>query len=104
MPENKKQNGNDLLADVISWLKSFYYIIFYRVFYDNKEKAYYVKRREITYLILSPVFLPLFMLYGIVLYINWVLVYYERYLLSEKLKLTHTSMPRECGIRIVSRS
>jgi len=95
MSENKKQtsdkqqNGNDFIADVISWLHSFYYIIFFRIIYNKEKKAYYVRRRFITHLILSPIILPFFMLYGIILYLNWVIIYYEHYYPSEKLKLTY---------------
>jgi hypothetical protein len=56
----------------MSKLKSVYLYLFYRVYYDSKVKGYFVRKREITFILLGPILVPFFMLYGLILYVAWV--------------------------------
>ena len=49
--------------------------IFYTVFYREDKQGFFVKKRAWVFIILSPLILPLFMLEGIINYINFVKKY-----------------------------
>lgn len=70
------------------YLKPLYLVIFYRVFYDKKAGGYFIRKRFLPFILLSPIIVPFFMLYGILMYIDWVTIYKSHWIRTEKQKLT----------------
>ena len=64
--------------------------LMYKVFHrkDESHNGWFVRKRPITMLVLAPVLIPFFMLYGIILYWDWASRYYMKWMDADKKKLT----------------
>lgn len=87
---DKPQKKAWSIANVRHWLYFAYLTITYRVFHlrDNEHNGWFVKKNPITMLLIAPILLPFFMLYGILLYWDWATNYYFNWIEGEKRKLS----------------
>lgn len=78
------------IAVVKHWLYFAYLTITYRVFHLNDEEhnGWFIKKNPITMLLIAPILLPFFMLYGIVMYWNWATNWYYAWIEGEKRRLS----------------
>ena len=87
---SKKKKGNAVLPHVRHWLYLLVLTVGYKVFYlkDNDHNGWFVKKNPITMIVIAPIILPFFMIYGIFLYWNWATNWYCRWISGEKKRLT----------------
>ena len=78
------------VAAVRRWLYIAYLTITYKVFHlkDEEHNGWFIKKRPITMIIIAPILIPFYMLYGIVIYWAWATNWYYRWVEGEKQKLT----------------
>lgn len=77
-----------VLADVRCCLYFIFLYVFHVVFYREKEKGYFVRKRLWIFILLSPIIAPFFMLNGLLQYWNWSKTYYMTWVEGKKQKLT----------------
>jgi hypothetical protein len=67
-----------------------YLTIVYQVFHIENEElnGWFIKKRPIVMLLIAPIIVPFFMLYGIVLYFDWVRSWEYHWIVGKKKKLT----------------
>jgi hypothetical protein len=88
---DKKKTPTSNQGGVRYWLYIAFLSIAYKVFHlkDNDgHNGWFVKKNPIIMVLLSPMLLPFFMLYGIVLYWDWATNWYYSWVEGEKRDLT----------------
>jgi len=72
------------------WLYIAYLTIIYKVFHlkDEEHNGWLIKKRPITMIVIAPIMIPFYMLYGIVIYWYWATNWHYHWVEGEKQKLT----------------
>lgn len=78
------------MTNIKRWGYLIYLIIVYKVFYieDNKCNGWFMKKNPITMIIIAPLLIPFFMMFGVLIYWDWVTNYNFKWIEGEKRKLT----------------
>lgn len=78
------------VANIKLYLYLAYITVVYKLFHihDDTHNGWFVKKRPLVMLLISPILLPFFMLFGIVLYYDWATNYYFAWVSGSKRKLT----------------
>ena len=79
-----------LIHSVRHWLYLAVLTVGYKVFHlkDNEHNGWFIKKNPITMIVIAPIVLPFFMIYGIFLYWNWATNWYYHWIDGEKRKLS----------------
>jgi hypothetical protein len=76
--------------NVRHWLYLTVLTLGYKVFHlkNDKYNGWFVKKNPVTMIVIAPIVLPFFMIYGIFLYWSWATNWYYHWIDGEKQKLT----------------
>lgn len=77
------------VAVIGRWLYLAYLTILFKVFHikDENYNGWFIKKRPILMIIISPVGIPLCMILGIFIYYDWATNYYYHWISGDKRKL-----------------
>jgi hypothetical protein len=73
------------------WSRITFLTIFYKVFYGKTEEGdggWFIRKRLITMILISPILMPIYAIYGIRLYWHWATNYQMHWISDEKRKLS----------------
>jgi len=76
------------MINIKLWIYLTYLFFAYSVFYRTDNNGWFIKKRLWLFIILAPVLIPFFMIYGIVMYYEWITTYKMCWLGDEKRKLS----------------
>ncbi len=87
---NTPQNPQLHKHSVRHWLYLAVLTLGYKVFHlkNDKYNGWFVKKNPVTMIVIAPIVLPFFMIYGIFLYWDWATNWYYHWIDGEKRKLT----------------